>query len=162
MAFVGTEHKHTSKVFKCPECDIDPGRDVQLCVECRPAHVKSWHPPGMPDLSVTHGLEVFLRKKRWPAEVKAITEFMETLDKEDPEGRWKKRLSIQRALCEEVKEEFVPRWGHKRDHAVSPESRTTAQGQREQPIRYGSNCQEEEGYQESSKYEYSKEYRETP
>ena len=61
MAFVGTAHKHTSKVFKCPECDIDPGKDVLICVECRPGHIKSWHPPGMPDLSVTHGLEVFLR-----------------------------------------------------------------------------------------------------
>ena len=126
MANIGIEHKHTSKVFNCPECDIDPGRLVPICVECRQAHVKAWHPPGMPDLSEEFGLEIFLRKRRTPAETKAIEVFMDALDKEDPSDTWKKRLAIKRALCEEEKEEFVPRWGHKRDRALSPDSRTAA------------------------------------
>lgn len=96
MANVSVIHKHTSKAFNCPECDIDPGKYVLICVECRPEHIKDWHPSGMPDLSEAHGLEIYLRKKRRPAEIKAITDFMEALDKDDPSGTWKHRLASQR------------------------------------------------------------------
>ena len=87
---------------------------------------------------------------------------METLDKEDPEGRWKKRLSIQRALCEEVKEEFVPRWGHKRDHAVSPEHRTAEVGNMRNVLDGAVVIKRKRDTKNASKYAYSKEYRETP